>query len=50
MKYEITNKKDKCILNIHFGVGPNLKYKLESCGYNNKDFRIPDNNGKICKN
>lgn len=32
------------------GVGPNKVYFLEQCGYNNKDFRIPDNDGYICKN
>ncbi len=37
-------------LNLHMGVGPNKVYFLENCGYNNKDFRIPDNNGYHCKN
>lgn len=32
------------------GVGPNKVYYLEQCGYNNKDFRIPDNDGYQCKN
>ena len=38
------------VLNLHFGVGPNQVYFLETCGYNNKNFRIPDNNGYQCKN
>lgn len=46
---ETKNKQcqsEKNILNLHFGVGPNKVYFLESCAYNNKDFRIPDNSGK----
>ncbi len=48
--------KDKKILNIHFGVGPNEVYYLERCCYNNKNFGIADNlgyqpkNEKICHN
>ena len=38
------------VLNLHFGVGPNKVYFLEKCGYNNKDFRIPDNDGYQCCN
>jgi hypothetical protein len=30
------------------GVGPNNVYHLETCGYNNKDFGIPDNDGYQC--
>jgi hypothetical protein len=30
------------------GVGPNKVYHLETCGYNNKDFGIPDNDGYQC--
>lgn len=33
----------KKVLLIHMGVGPNQVYHLEDCAYNNKDFRIPDN-------
>ena len=40
----------KKVLNLHLGVGPNKIYLLETCGYNNKDFRIPDNEGNVCKN
>lgn len=38
-------KKGKKVLHLHFGVGPNLTYFLESTAYNNKHFRIPDNAG-----
>lgn len=33
------------ILNLHLGVSPGFNYTLEKCGYNNKDFCIPDNLG-----
>jgi pyroglutamyl-peptidase len=52
----IGESKDKKVLNLHFGVGPNKVYHLEQCSYNNKDFGIPDNHGykplneKICPN
>lgn len=40
--------KEGRILNLHLGVGGGKAYELETCGYNNKDFRIPDNNGYQC--
>ena len=42
-KQQVLCSKDKKILNLHFGVGPNKVYYLEQICYNNKDFRIPDN-------
>ena len=30
---------------MHFGVGPNKVYFFEMFGYNNMDYRIPDNYG-----
>lgn len=42
--------KNKKVLNLHLGVGPNTAYHLEQCGYNLKDFRVPDNSGKTYKN
>lgn len=32
-------------MNLHLGVAPIQNYHLERCGYNKKDFRIPDNIG-----
>jgi pyroglutamyl-peptidase len=42
---EVEGKKDEKILHLHFGVGPNMVYRLETTAYNNKDFSIPDNIG-----
>lgn len=49
MKENIKDSEER-ILNLHLGVGPNQVYFLEQCCYNNKDFRIPDNNGYQCHN
>lgn len=43
IKEHVICSKDKKILNLHFGVGPNKVYYLEQSCYNNKDFSIPDN-------
>ena len=45
VRSELAQRKGEKILHLHFGVGPNKVYHLETAAYNNKDFRIPDNAG-----